>query len=248
MFKWTRDDAIAIPIMLLIVIVMTIAFHFLLKNKSEKIKNIPLHVIAGLLIALEIAKQIYFIVDGYVLYAAPIHFCSLIILIICLAQFLPKKIAKFFYVPSVIFSLIVLVLLLVHPHSMIGNASTLMFATFPMFHTFMFHSLVIAYAFFRIVLIKHNLKWLDMLSCPACILFYACYAVPLAFHFNSNYINILYSYFAPLESFRINCGQVAYDIVLFLIAIAVCSLMFLLWFGIQKIILKRREKHGNTTN
>ena len=56
MFKWSDADKIAIPVMMLIVAALAVALAFLLRGKSEKVKNVPLHIIAGLMIALEVAK------------------------------------------------------------------------------------------------------------------------------------------------------------------------------------------------
>lgn len=243
MFKWSNADLIAIPVMLIILFSLAVLLYFLLRYKSEKIKNIPLHIISCLLIVLEVAKQIYYLASGnYPLSVIPAHFCSLIVVIIAFAQFLPRKGARFFQVPAVVFSIIVLLLLLVHPHSMIGSASQTFYLNFPGFHAFAFHWLVIAYPIFRLFLISHILHWKDFFSIPICILFYASYAVPIAFTLKFNYINILHSYFPPLESFRLSCGQVAYDIVLFLIAIAVCCILFAIWYFIDIIIKKRRNK------
>ncbi|MBE7075501.1 MAG: hypothetical protein E7375_00330 [Clostridiales bacterium] len=245
MFNWSEADKIAIPVMMLIVAALAVALAFLLRGKSEKIKNIPLHIIAALMIGLEIAKQLYFLISGtYHLGVIPVHFCSYMIMIISLAQWLPKKYSTFFQVPAVVFSILIWALLLIHPSSMIGNYSATMFQSFPGFHSFFFHSLVVCYAVFRLVLCKHSLKWIYLLSFPVCVLFYAAYAVPVAFKLGFNYINILYSYFQPLENFRLSCGQVAYDILLFSIAIAVSCLIFVVWFFIIKLINKRRKKNA----
>jgi hypothetical protein len=68
--------------------------------------------------------------------------------------------------------------------------------------------------------------------------------VPVAFKLGFNYINILHSYFQPLENFRLTCGQVAYDILLFSIAIAISCLIFTVWFFIIKLTTKRRKKNA----
>lgn len=242
MFKWSDSDKIAIPIMLAIVIMLCVGFHFLLKNKSEKIKRIPLISIASLLIMLEVAKQLYFIIKGtYTANHIPAHFCSLIVIIIALAEFLPKKLSKYLDVPSIIFPIICALLILIHPKAMIGNSSSGIFASFPNFHAFMFHALVVAYPLLKLTLIRFELKLSYCFSLACCIVFYGCYAIPIAFAFNNNYVNILWSMFEPLEKFRQSCGQVLYDIVLFLIGVGASIGLYLIWYFIDKKTKQRRK-------
>ena len=245
MFKWSYYDKIALPIVLAFIICISILLHFLLKNKSEKIKQIPLHIISVTLIILEITKQIYFIATNtYTAKVLPIHFCSLIVVIIALTQFLPKKISKWLDVPSIIFPLAVMVLILIHPYAMIGNSSQTMFISFTRFHAFYFHALIMLYPILKLSLIKFNLKLKYSLSIIGCLVFYSTYAIPLAFKLNNNYLNILHSDFYPLEQFRLTYGQVAYDIVIYVLGISVCVGVYLIWYLIYKLKEKRRLKHA----
>lgn len=245
MFKWSNTDVIAIPIALVLILGLAVLFYFVLKNKSDKVKHIPLYVVAISLVVLEVTKQIYHAVRGtYNVNTIPVHFCSLIVVIICLAEFLPKKISKYFNIPSVVFSLITLGLLLIHPSSMIGKSSANIFGNFSNFHAFMFHIIVIAYPIFKLAILRHKISFKQSLSLVVCVLFYATYAVPVAFALNNNYVNIIYSYFAPLENFRNTCGQVAYDVLLFIIVIAVSYAVFGIWYLIEKLIEKRRLKNA----
>ena len=243
MFKWSESDKIAIPITLTIIIVLAIILNFTLKNKSEKIKKLPLQILALIVVVLEFGKQFYFIVlDTYELYALPIHFCTLILVLMALSQFLPSKIAKFFKAPAFVFSIIVFALVLVHPSSMIGKATSNIFGNFKNFHTFTFHFTVIAYPIFSIALSNYKPRLKDCINICCTVVFYATYAVPLAFHFKANYVNILYSFFEPLENFRLSAGQVAYDILLFLIGISAGCLVLIIYWSIDKLILKIKEK------
>lgn len=245
MFKWSSSDKIMIPIMLFSIIIISLVLFFVLRNKSEKVKRIPLMVISVSLIVLEVVKQIYFISKGtYTANHIPAHFCSLIVFIIAFAEFLPKKLSKWLEVPSVVFPIIALVLLLVHPQSMIGGSSGKIFKDFPNFHAFMFHALVVAYPIIKLTIIRieNNLKY--CISLVGCIVFYGSYAIPIAFKFNNNYINILRSMFPPLEKFRVSCGQVWYDIVLFLIGVGASILIYLIWYFIEKLVNKRRNKNA----
>lgn len=243
MFKWSQCDLIAIPITILIIVVVAVACYFIFKEKSDKLKNIPLHIISGSLILLEVIKQIYYISSGnYPANVIPVHFCSLIVVIIAFAQFAPRKIAKFLDVPSVIFSIILILLLLVHPSALLGKSSSGIFLSFPNFHAFVFHALVMAYPILKLTLLRFDLKIKQsIMSLICCIVFYASYAIPLAFHLNINYMNILNSYFQPLENLRLACGQVVYDIVLFLLGMGGSIMLFFVWYLIDKKTKKEKN-------
>lgn len=245
MFKWSCDDKIAIPILLVIIIGSSILLRFLLKNKSEKVKQFPLCIISITLIVLEVAKQIYFGVSGiYTKNTLPIHFCSFIIILIALTQFLPKKVSRWLEAPSVVFTLMVLLLVLVHPKSTIGDTSKTMFTSFPNFHIFYFHALVMWYPVLKLSLTKFDLKAKYCLVIVGCILIYGAYAVPLAYTLGNNYLNILSNVVPIFERFRLAYGQVLYNIVWFLGLIVVCLGVYFLWYGINKLLEKRRDKNA----
>lgn len=241
MFKWSESDKLALPILFVVIVGVSILLHFILKNKSEKIKQIPLHIVSAALIILEIIKQIYFAANGiYTKNTLPIHFCSFIVVIIAFAQFLPSKVAKWFDAPSVVFPLIAIILVIVHPRSMIGNSSATMFNSFPNFHAFYFHALVIAYPILKLSLLNINLKAKYALSIVGLLGIYCSYAIPLAFYLKNNYLNILYSYFYPLEQLRLSYGQVLYDVVLVGLGLSACLAIYFIWFLISKTINKRK--------
>ena len=77
MFNWTKAEAIILPIALLVTIILATIICLITKNKTAKIKNVPLMVISITLLIMEIIKQIYNIVIGYNTWCIPLHFCSL---------------------------------------------------------------------------------------------------------------------------------------------------------------------------
>ena len=58
MISWTTDEKVLLPLMLLGIIILAIILGILLKNKSERIKSIPLIIISIIVLILEIIKQI----------------------------------------------------------------------------------------------------------------------------------------------------------------------------------------------
>ena len=97
MFGYNETDFIVLPISLAIIILITIVLRFTLKNKSDKVKNIPLIVISAILIILEIIKQTKNLTgEKFDPYALPFHYCSLFVFTFPLAHFTKGKVKKFF--------------------------------------------------------------------------------------------------------------------------------------------------------
>ena len=72
---WSSIHAKTVLPSISVMIVLAITIGWLLRNKSEKIRMIPIQVISVVILLLEVAKQIYCIVTGYDLYSIPLHFC-----------------------------------------------------------------------------------------------------------------------------------------------------------------------------
>lgn len=226
MFKWSNSDKIVIPVTLLIICAIAIGLHFLLRNKDSRLKRIPLQIISVFVVGLEIAKQIYFHnnpeFDYYVL---PLHFCSLILLLMPLSQLFGEKIGRIFKPMAFVYSMLVFILVLINPNALIGTSTADIFGNFHNIHTYFFHFSVIAYLIFSVSLDDYKPKFFHCINVSCGIVIYAVYAVPCAYLLNTNYVNILYSYFEPLENFRLWAGQIWYNILLFLIAtICACAL------------------------
>lgn len=229
MFIWSASDKIAIPVTVLIICVAAIVLYFLLRNKSSAIKRIPLQIISVFVIGLEIAKQIYYSsqpeFDYYVL---PLHFCSMILLLMPLSQLFGDRFGKIFKPMAFVYSLLVFILVLVNPNALIGASTSGIFASFHNFHAFFFHFSVIAYFILSVALCDYKPEYKHCINVSGGVALYAVYAVPCAYLLNANYVNILQSYFEPLEKFRLWAGQIWYNVVLFIIAVVgVCALCVL---------------------
>ncbi len=162
MFNYSESQKIIMPIALIIMVILGVSFHFLLRTKSEKIKNAPLTVIAFLLLVLEICKQIYYIFFvEYVTYALPLHFCTLVIFVIIFAQIPSKKIVDFFKPIAFSFSGLVAFMLYISPTSLIGNSTDNVFLNYYTFHTFTFHHLVVLYFILTLTLNTYTPKLTD---------------------------------------------------------------------------------------
>lgn len=79
---------------LFVMLGLSIGLRMLLKKKSDKIRMIPLQVIAGLLLLLEVGKQVVSYKQGYDLYHIPLHFCSLLLFTLPAMAFYKGKYVK----------------------------------------------------------------------------------------------------------------------------------------------------------
>ena len=95
MFGYNETDFIVLPISLAIIILITIILRITLKNKSDAVKNIPLMIIAAILVILEIIKQtINFTSPKFDNSMLPFHYCSLFVFTYPLAHFTKGKVKQ----------------------------------------------------------------------------------------------------------------------------------------------------------
>ena len=221
---------------------MAICYHYLTKKQSHKKRKIILQIIGVTLAVLEIIKILYHVINKtFTPVILPFHFCSVFIYLIPLAQFLPNKLAKHIKPLPFCYAIMVIIILWVNPGATIGNASAGIFKSFPNFHTFFFHQIVIAYFVFSIAINDYVPKLSHCLNLAIGVVVYSCYAIPAAFLLNNNYVNILFSLFKPLETFRINYGQFWYDLCLFILAIIGISLIHIIYYVIYRLLHKKTD-------
>ena len=249
MFDYNLWDAIVIPLTTVILIAAAVCLRFALKNAKPVYRTLPLKIIAVFVPLLEVAKQIYYnVFEDFTLYILPLHFCSLFFLFMPLSQFGFKKVREFFKPMTVIYALLVTILVYVNPHALIGNSASALFASFHNTHTFLYHFSVIAYFIFSVALGDYRPRYKHCINVSCGIAIYVSYAVPCAYLLNTNYVNILYSAFKPLEDFRLWAGQVAYNVVLFTISVAavclICVASCLIYKAVTKLPLKKNAEEN----
>lgn len=230
----TKEEWIVLIIMLVGIIGIAILLGFLLRNKSEKIRRLPLLVVTIILIVLEVIKQVRSIVKGYDMWTFPLHFCSTYFIWFSFANFTKGKFQKAMQCVAFVASLYLVVLFYFDPVSIIGHSSTAVFESFSNFHTFVFHHLVLLYFFLVIALKTVDFKFEYCIYFSVSMVIYYCIAVLFANLFNVNYMNILHSNIDFMESFRVSCGQVLYNIVLGVLTVFAGTLIILILSLIRK--------------
>ena len=241
MFEWTDSELIVLPIAFACMLVITIAISLGLKNKSEKIANIPLTIIAILLVVLELVKQIVNIVQGYTWWSLPLHFCSFFFVWCPLAQFTKGKWQEFFKTGAFIWGAFLTVCFYVSPQLIIGNATDDIFASFSNFHTFFFHHLAILYFMLTIGLKLYKPTYKHILYGESCLLIYVIIAIPCAYILNTNFCNILYASLDLLENLRLATNQFVYNLVLFLFGVVSVVIVVLLSILVRNIFSKKKK-------
>ena len=139
MFKWSDSDKIVIPVTVLIICIIAVGLYFLTRHRSKWVKKIPLQIISVALIGLEIAKQIYFHNNPeFTYYVLPLHFCSMILILMPLSQLFGEKVGGVFRPMAFIYSILVFILVLANPHALIGDSTSDIFGSFHNIHTYFF--------------------------------------------------------------------------------------------------------------
>ncbi|MBO5713756.1 MAG: YwaF family protein [Clostridia bacterium] len=236
MFGYSSDDLIVLPVALAIIILTTVILRITLKNKSDRVKEIPLIIISAVLVILEIIKQIInFTGDDFSYFAFPFHYCSLFVFTFPLAHFTKGKVKKFFTPVAYITALAMTLLFYFHPRGIIGTSSTYMFEEYMAFHSVVFHQLVIMYTFITTALKTNVPKKKHSINLMIVMLSYCVFAIIISYVLDTNYCNYLWSVIDPVEALRLELGQVVYTIGISIVVGLGPSLLNLIYYGICNI-------------
>ncbi len=243
MFEWSKGDALVLPLALAFIIATGVVLRIFLRGKSEKVRSVPLKVLAIFIVVLEVCKQIYYnVFEPFTYYILPLHFCSTFIWLMPLAQFTTGRARQFFKPMPICYSLMVIALIYAYPRVLLGNSTADVFGSFHNLHTLLFHHCMVAYFVFSVLLEDYRPQKSDWLPLVLGVVFYALYAVPAAYALNVNYVNILRSDFAPFERIRISAGQVVYNALLFAVAVAAACAIWGIYYALYRLCDIRRQK------
>ena len=253
--SWNRYEQIVLPITLAIIVLISVALGFLLRKKDYKIKSIPLKIIAGILFVAEIVKQILNIVNGYSLWAIPLHFCSLFVFFFPLSELMPAKICKVFKPVSVACATAMTLLFYFGPNTIISDSCYYIFFTeynvtnvaefgriFSNYHTFFFHHFVILYLGITLALKLYSPKKSDVYMVLAVMSAYIIITMPLAHIIDVNFCNMLESNIPFMEAIRVNLGQFVYSIAMHVAIPGGCTLIIYVYYLVVKLITSIKNK------
>ena len=250
---WTLNHFYAIVPAFIIFAGIAILLGFLLKNKSEETKLLPLRIIASSIVLLEFAKQLISLSRGYDLYHLPYHYCSLFIFLLPLHAFATPKDKKYingitFATTSSLFLFFLIVPTILYPEDAITNVASSFFD----FHTLAFHHLVVLYLFIAVALKQFNLNVKRDFPIIAIVLSsYVIVATILSYALKVNFQNLRQCNMEAIDNIRIAMnevlgwfGQAIYIFILFVLTTLFGYLSYFLigLFYKNVIVIKKKEK------
>lgn len=141
---WTREHTMTLLPALAVMTVAAIALRKWLGGKEYRVRMIPVQIIAVLLVLLEIGKQVDSICHGYDLYHIPLHYCSLVLVMLPVMAFYRGKAKEIVRSITCGVCMAVTLLTVIYPNLIYsaGNISGY-WEGFQNFHTVTFHNLAI---------------------------------------------------------------------------------------------------------
>lgn len=255
---WTFAHFITLVPALIIYIAIAWGIGKLFKNKDEKIRLIPIHIITGLITVLEIIKQVRSLVMGYDLGDLPFYYCSLFLYLYPVVSLYRGKNKNSFRTLAFVSGMTLLGVMLVMPEMVYskGNIDNF-FVDFGDFHTVIFHNLVLLGTFLLLSLgfVKVDLKR-DLL---VVFIFYTTYCViaaPMANLLGQNYNHFSRNGLAAIENLRLSWinslgqlfGQSLYVLCDFIITVGFSIVVYLLFVFVRNLVIDFKEKHGLNKN
>lgn len=228
---WSQAHIRTLLPSMVVFLVLALVLRKLLIGKDRKIRMIPLQIIAGIVIALEIGKQVFSLIQGYDLYHLLLHFCSLVVIMIpVMAFYRGKHLQK---VNAITASLLasVMILMSVYP-ALIYSVYDIehYFDNFFAFHTVTFHSLVVL-AFFLVIALELYTPASKGETKPI-VVFILCFcaiSATMAQILKTNFNNFYSCNVPPLESLRLSLqGVLGYGVtqLLYVLIVTVLDILF----------------------
>ncbi|MBE5754465.1 MAG: hypothetical protein E7340_03950 [Clostridiales bacterium] len=249
---WTLTHFYTIIPTFIVFIALAFLLGWLLKDKDEKIKYIPLQIITIILLALEFMKQGYNLHDdNYNLYALPFHYCSLFLYLFPLHTFYRGKHKEKVEALTLACSASVFFFMLIMPTVVYSDGNIIdYFKSFDDFHTVTFHSLVCLYFFLMIALkfYKYNIKK-DFIVMAIFLAAYVIIALIMTFALDTNFQNLKHCNLAIVEEIRLNmvasigfAGHMIYVLILSILTILFAFGSYIATKGITTVIEKATKK------
>lgn len=203
---WTPAHVRTLLPAVIIMVIAAVALRYLLAGKSDKVRRIPLQIVAVCILLLEIAKQTISLVRGYDLYHIPLHFCSLLILMLPLMAFYNGKHRQNVRAIGSVYAMSVFLLTVIYP-DLIYNTYNIehFFADFFSFHTVAFHNIALL-AYLLILMLELYTPGSAAEQKPVALatLTYCVIGATAAQLLKTNFNNFYQCNIAPLEQVRQN--------------------------------------------
>lgn len=240
MIQWTKAEKVVLPIALLIIIAITLLVWIGLRKRSEKVRKLPLIIIAVLMLAMELVKQGTQI-DNYSMWSIPLHFCSAFMIWFSLASFSKGKLERIGFSMSFACGMLFFLMFYIAPGTIIGNSSANLLGSFGAFHTFVYHHLITLFIFLSVSLRFYNPKLKDLPIIVAVFSLYAFTATVFAHTFNVNFTNLLYSNIPFMQSLLNSYGYIIYTTIMYLFGTVSVIAIITISYYIKKALINLSE-------
>lgn len=227
---WSKQHVITLLPALAVMLVAAAVLHKLLKNKSERIRMIPIQAVAVLLFLLEIGKQAISLSQGYDLYCLPFHFCSLFIFMLPLMAFYRGKHKNTVYGITAALCMSVFLLMLIYP-CLIYSAGNIenFFKDFMSLHTVVFHNLVMFAAILIPALGLHTPRKGEGKALALFMVGFCAVSATMAQLLKTNFNNFYTCNIPPLETVRQAVELAAGAIPAMLMYVAIVTVLDILF-------------------
>lgn len=232
MKMWTKEHAMLLIPAFAVMIALSILLGYLLRNKEEKYRMIPIQIISVILLVLGVIKQVYYLTrpEGYDMFAIPAHFCSLALFFLPIFAFYKGKYKGNVSSFTFMCCSMLMVFMIVYP-DMIYSAGNIRdyFKTYSDFHTVTFHTLV-CFVFVLIIALKlydFDTKR-DMKIIPIWFTIFCIISATMAQILKTNYNSFYDCNIDAIETIRVNLiSQIGWwGQLIFVLCIYIVNIMF----------------------
>jgi len=253
MIQYTANTQIYQTVCYIIVLAISLLLRYFLKNKSPFIKRLPLYILGGIIIALEIGKQIrnfsgynyrYLfamfrgLTNEFDAYALPFHFCSFFIFF-CLFQIIfmkNKKLGPLFDNLTFVWATLIAILVMFYPDMIYGvEIEEFVEGRTEFMHPLLFHGLVLLYWGIALALRTYKFSIKQLYQAPICMLIYGAFAIPASHITKQNFCSI-YNYEGwDFLAGVFEKGYFVYDGLLVIIGMVVSTIIYLAILGEESL-------------
>ena len=254
---WSQFRAYTLIPVFIFIILSSYLISYLLKDKDDKVRMLPIKIVTIILLVLEVIKQtLSIILRGYDLYHIPLHFCSLFLYFLPIASFYNGKHKDVFrtlgaVISTCLFLFMSIYPLLIYPDGDIYGIKEFLggnLERFFQFHSVVFHNIALyPFFFFAFNKVLNHDKKKDIKAIIIAFVIYSVIAGTLANLIDTNFNNFKSCNADFLENVRVAMvdkigvfGQVIYVLMIGVGTVIVPLLAYL--------ILKLFEKLSENVN
>lgn len=249
MGPWTLTHLYQIVPTFVISAALSIFVAKAMRNAKDKLKYIPLQVIAVLLLILEVIKQIYNIkeYEAQNFYAIPLHYCSLFIYVLPFHAFYRGKHRQITDAVafSCLASLMIFMILMPTVVYTDGDIKSF-FRLFEGFHTVLFHNLVVLYFMLTLALKLYSFDTRrDLISIGVFLSVYVTVAAIFAYTLKTNFHNLYRCNINFIENVHLRLVESLgiFGTLLYVLALFIATILFTFAsYCLARLFIKATDK------